>query len=233
MRSSGASLRLIAEQPTVRADESSIDVSAALSSLLPGGLQRGITTRVVGDAARSLLFALVAAPTQAGMWIAVIGVDDLGLGATRGLGVALERMVFVEQPPRSKLGQAIGACIGSFDCVVVQSVGGSLHGARRLRARARERGTVLMQLGGEGSMWGERADVELVASTNRWEGLGVGHGHLVSRHVEVTITGRRGASRPRSTALWLPDDHGEVRAFEETGHQVEHEVEHRVEHGVA
>ena len=46
-----------------------------------------------------------------------------------------------------------------------------------------------------------RADATLWVTRSTWTGLGLGHGHLVARQVEVVV--RAGAS-PRTVSLWLP-----------------------------
>ena len=83
--------------------------------------------------------------------------------------------------------------------------------ARRLQARARERGAVLVVLGPGG---GFEADVSLVVSSATWCGLEQGAGRLQARQVVVEAGGRRQAARPRRLALWLPDAAGEVRVVD-------------------
>ncbi|HET9560974.1 MAG TPA: hypothetical protein VFP01_02625, partial [Propionibacteriaceae bacterium] len=46
----------------------------------------------------SLAMALVAGPSQAGEWIAIVGAPDLGLEAAAGFGIDLERTVVVPRP---------------------------------------------------------------------------------------------------------------------------------------
>jgi hypothetical protein len=78
--------------------------------------------------------------------------------------------------------------------------------ARRLAARARERGSVLVPLGA----WPEPADLRLAVTSSAWHGLGQGHGSLHSRQVEVLITGRGAATRERRASLWLPSPDGTI-----------------------
>jgi len=86
-----------------------------------------------------------------------------------------------------------------------------LAAARRLAARVRERGAVLLLSGATaGAGWPGPVDLELRLTTCRWEGLDRGHGHLQARLVEVTSIGRAAASRPRRARLWLPDRRGRV-----------------------
>src|SRR5205823_2466410 len=73
--------------------------------------------------------------------------------------------------------------------------------ARRLVARARERGAVLVTTGSSTAL---TADVRLAVAGARWEGLGQGHGRLRARRMDVVANGRGAAVRERSVALWLP-----------------------------
>ena len=70
--------------------------------------------------------------------------------------------------------------------------------ARRLTARIRERGTVLIVIGDH---WPEVPDVSLIANASRWVGVGTGNGHLAHRAVDVVVSGRRGASRERCITI--------------------------------
>jgi hypothetical protein len=83
--------------------------------------------------------------------------------------------------------------------------------ARRLAARARERGAVLVPLG----PWSEPADLRLAVTASAWLGLGQGHGHLLARQAEVTIAGRGAAARERRFLLWLPSPDGTITLLEQ------------------
>jgi len=199
-------------RPLALRREDHLPVLPALTSLLPGeGLRRGTTVGVTGEAAggaTSLALALVAAASQAGSWVAAVGLPSLGLVAADELGVALERLVLVAAPERSQWGSVTAALVDGFDCVVVAAHRGvPAAAARRLAARARERGTVLVVLGGG---WPERAAVELRIARTRWEGIEPGHGHLRARKVRVLAGGRGDAARPRTVDLWLPAATGGV-----------------------
>ncbi|MGH8875724.1 MAG: hypothetical protein ACRD0P_00005, partial [Stackebrandtia sp.] len=43
----------------------------------------------------------------------------------------------------------------------------------------------------------------LSPEASRWHGLGQGHGRLRYRELDITVTGRRAATRPRHTTLTL------------------------------
>jgi hypothetical protein len=187
--------------------------AAELGDLFPsGGLRRGSTVVVRGSTA--LLLALLAVTTAAGSWAVVVGMSDLGLLAAAEFGVVLHRLVLVPRPG-AELGAVAAALLDGVDLVVVATDGITLFQARganlarRLSARARHRGAVLLAF----SSWPGGADLELSCSAVSWSGLGVGHGCLAGRRITVTARGRGAATRPRRAVLSLPGD-GTVAAQE-------------------
>jgi hypothetical protein len=76
----------------------------------------------------------------------------------------------------------------------------SYSDARKLEARARERGSVLAVMG---DGWPGSAAVRLGIVTGRWCGLEDGCGHLWGREVEVVASGRGSASRPQRARIWF------------------------------
>jgi hypothetical protein len=211
-------LRQIVERtrPTALAREQVLPVHPTLGDLLPGGaLQRGTTVSVTGEAATSLALALLAEASIHGSWIAVVGLPTLGLAAAAELGLALERLVLVRDPSPASWASVVAALVGSFDGVVlapthrVRSVD-----ARRLSARARERGSVVVQLDmGRAAL---EPDIRLTTSGVRWQGLGDGYGRLQARRVQVESSGRRRAARPRRADMWLADEAGHIAVAEPT-----------------
>ncbi|MGI8662955.1 MAG: hypothetical protein ACR2LQ_07060 [Acidimicrobiales bacterium] len=188
-----------------------LPVTLAFSSLLPDGLRRG-TTVVVGGST-SLALALVAGPAAAGSWVAAVGISSLGLAAAHELGVDLAHLVLVAEPPKQQWATVVATLVDGLDIVVVRSsarVAGA--DARRLTARARERGSVLVILAAQKGLdaWPEAPDVSLTVTASAWEGLGEGHGHLRARRVTVEADGRRVYARPRRAELWLPAAGGGV-----------------------
>ena len=201
-------------RPVALAGEQLLPVLPALAPLLPdGALRRGTAVAVAGaGAATSLGLALVAGPSQAGSWVAGVGLTSLGLLAAGELGVALERLVLVAEPPPALWPTVVAALVDAFDAVLLAPPGHLRPGdARRLAARARERGAVLVAMGATGPL---APDVRLTAAAVTWEGAGHGDGHLRARRVEVEATGRGRAARPRRAVLWLPDARGRVRLDE-------------------
>lgn len=200
-----------------RADEGverSLPVVAALRPLLPGGcLRRGSTLAINANAsgflagaaggATSLLLAVLAEASAAGSWCAAVGLPRLGLVAAAEAGVAIERLALVPHPGPDWV-EAVGALLDGLDIVVVATPGGVVPQlASRIAARARQRGTVLVAVG----PW-PGADVALRVTGATWHGLGAGVGRLRRREVEVVVSGRGAAARPRRGHLWLPGPSG-------------------------
>ena len=220
-------LRLLGRRvaPLTGAHERTLPVPAPLRDLFPGGaLQRGWVVAVEGGGATSLALATAAGPSAAGSWTAVVGEEGVGLAAAAEAGVVLERLLVVAAPgPRAAV-EAAATLVGSVDVVVLGAgvrLGAADH--RRLAARLRERGSVLIRLGGghgasvrpggarspgRGVEDPQGADVCLRVVSSRWSGLGDGWGLLRSRRVSVQARGRGAASRPRTVDLLLPGPDG-------------------------
>ncbi|PXY38177.1 hypothetical protein BA062_05490 [Prauserella flavalba] len=182
-----------------------LPVLPALAELLPwGGLRRGSTVAVHGST--SLLLALLAEATASGSWAAVVGIPRLGLVAARELGVEVGRLALVPRPG-ADFASATAALLDGVDLVATGPPGrfGGTQTARRLSARARNRGAVLLSLG----PW-PGAEVELRCGPVSWSGLGEGHGYLREREVVVDVAGRGAAARPFRASLLLPGPGGAV-----------------------
>ena len=192
-------------RPVALAEERLLPVLPTLSGLLPGGgLRRGSTVAVAGGT--SLALALLAGPSAAGSWAAVVGVPALGLVAAAEAGVAVDRLGLVPAPG-TEWPAVVAALLDALDVVVVRVPDRAVRAAdaRRLAARARERGTVVVLAGRPAvAAWPEGPDLQLTLGDPGWEGLGPGHGHLQRRRVHLEVSGRREAARPRAADLWLP-----------------------------
>jgi hypothetical protein len=196
--------RVVVEPGTTLAAERLLPVVPALRPLLPGqGLRRGSTVAVSRSAALAL--ALVAGASAAGSWAAAVGLPDLGMVAAAEAGIALERLALVPAPGARAWPAVVAALLDAVDVVLVRSPAGlPAREARRLAARARERGAVLVPLGA----WPEAPDLRLAVTASAWRGLGQGHGRLEARWVEVAVGGRGAAARERRAGLWLPGPDG-------------------------
>lgn len=197
-------------RPVARADDQLLPVAATFDGLLPwSGLRRGATFAVTGAAATSLALALAADASKAGSWCAAVGLPSLGLLAAVEAGIELARFPMVAASSTGReWASVVAAVVDALDIVLVRPPGRvGAADARRLTARARERGAVLVSVG---APW-EGADVRLDVREVAWHGLGRGHGHLRARRVDVIAEGRGAAARPRRASLWLPDADGELR----------------------
>jgi len=216
-----------------------VPVAPEVASLtLHGGLPRGGRVSLAGGAGRvSLALALMAEPLRQGSWVAVVGAPWLGMAALAEWGVPREQVLVIDHPDRSiplainrmsppgsaqnmgpdQWGPVMASLIDGCDLVLFAGRRVGVREARRLSARAREKGTVLMQLGTDAvahcqTTWPETADLTLSVTSSRWEGIGDGYGFVRRRRVSVDVTGRRKGRR--TVQLWLPDHDGKVRPAE-------------------
>jgi hypothetical protein len=172
-------------------------VSRTLESL-PG--LSGVLQLRTGDAyavdSPSLAAALVAGPSQAGDWVGIVGVPDLGLEAAAQFGIDLDRTVVVPHPGELWLSVTAGLLDVAAIVVVKPPVPVSAQQAERLKSRLRIKDAALV-------CWGEwpRCDATLTITESSWVGLGRGHGRLTARRVVVSV---RGAGPVRHIPLWLP-----------------------------
>jgi hypothetical protein len=204
-------------RPVALARDLLLPVPSPLAGLFPeGGLRRGSTVVVrpgarAGDGALSLAFALMVSASQAGSWCAAVGLSGLGPVAAAGLGVHLERLALIPAPG-DQWPVVTAALLDAVDVVLVRAHRPRQSDARRLVARARERGAILLAFSGS---WPDGADLRLAVTASAWLGLGQGHGHLQARAVEVTASGRGAAVRPRHARMWLPGPDGTLAALEQ------------------
>jgi hypothetical protein len=207
-------LRQLGERvrPLSAAAERVLPVPTAFAELIPqGGLVRGSTVVTSGSAATSLALALAGPATAAGSWCAAIGIAHLGLLAAAELGVVLGRTLLIAEPEPQEWAGTVAALLDAVEVVLVQPTAPITPTVqRRLVARARDRGSVLVQAGGHPGVWAAQPDLAVASGASRWEGVGIGHGRLRARRVEVSVSGRRGAVRPRTAELWLPGPEGQV-----------------------
>lgn len=217
--------------PSAATHERHLPVDESLEPLLFGGaLALGSTVGVAGPGAVTLAVALAARASREGAWTAAIGfgggrAGGLGEGRAGGLGVralaergvCLERWVHVDAAQRCSA-SVLGAAISGFDVVLLgpRALGqGGLTGAveRQLRARLRQRGAVLLSVGG--SFAGEPTagvalDVTITIGRTKWEGLADGYGRLLARQADVHVEGRAAAAKRRRLLMWLPGPDGQI-----------------------
>lgn len=165
-----------------------LPVAAGLTRLLPsGGLDRGST--VVLDGSTALVLALLAEASRSGSWVGIVGLPRVGVLAAHQQGLDLEKVVLVPVPgPDGPT--VVAALLDGVDVVVVGDVALSDADRRRLSARARERGAVLLST----TPW-PGARVVLTVTESCWDGIGQGHGRLRERRLIVRGGGRGSAAR--------------------------------------
>jgi hypothetical protein len=96
----------------------------------------------------------------------------------------------------------VGALLDAVDVVVARPNGVTDGDARRLTARARSKGGILVLFGPQAASW-PAVEIELSATHGRWTGIDRGYGRLRQRQLRVAATGRGRSARPRNTELWL------------------------------
>ena len=159
----------------------------------------------------ALALALLAGPSRAGGWCAVVGVTDFGAEAAVALGIDLDRTVLVPDPGEQWL-EVTSALVDVATMVLVRPNGRvAPSAADKLAARLRKRGAALVVQERVPGEW-PRCEVRLTATEPAWTGLGQGHGHLRSRR--LVVEARRGTAPPRRGALWFPAEDQSYRPVE-------------------
>jgi hypothetical protein len=156
----------------------------------------------------SLAMALIAAPSRAGAWSAVVGAEDFGVEAAAEMGVDLTRTVLVPDPGEHWL-EVTAALVDVVTMVVLRAPSGVTDRvAGRIGARLRKRSAALVS-------WGRwpGAEATLSLRSSAWSGVERGHGRLRSRRVVVDV--RRGSAPARHAELWLPGQDQPIGRVEE------------------
>lgn len=151
-----------------------------------------------------LAMALMAGPSGAGAWSAVIGVSDFGLEAASGFGVDLDRTVLVPEPGDAWL-EVAAALVDVLQVVVVRPPGKvSQHQAARLSSRLRQRDALLISVGD----W-PHTESRLWVEESTWTGIGRGHGRLTGHRARVVA--RLHTGQQHDAEIWLPGIDLQVR----------------------
>jgi len=175
-----------------------LPLAPALNELLPTGLRRGQVIAVEGST--SLVLALVAEASREGSWAAMIGMPQVGVVAATRRGIELARLALIPHPG-SQAPAVAGACIDGMDIVVFgPRLAMSDADRRRLAARTRERGGVIISAG----PW-TGAHVNLTVERTQWSGLGAGDGRLRAREITVAVSQRAGGSARRVSLVLEAD----------------------------
>ena len=175
----------------------SLPVAKALQPIIPDGvLVRGRTVLCSGDAAMSTALLAVSAATQAGSWLAVVGVNDFGLMSACEQGVALQRTVLVTPTANEKdWTSTVAAVADGFEVVMLEVPREvSESDARRIQTRiqARRNVLVLVETSRSASLRSVfQPDVVLHTVTTQWDGIEHGAGYVQGRLIDVMVSGRR------------------------------------------
>ena len=167
----------------------------AIERLLPDrGLRRGSAYAL--DRSMPLLTSLLAEPSRAGTWCAVVGMPEFGVENAIEMGVDLDRLVLVPHPGERWLG--VVAALAEVIGVVALRPGGRVRDsdAARLAARLREREAVLLVQG----PW-PQAEATIAAEHVAWSGLGDGHGYLDRGRMTISVRARRAVARTSLAAV--------------------------------
>ena len=181
-----------------------VPVLPALREVLPrGGLTRG---SVVAVAEFGLLcLALAAAASADGAWCGIAGIPEAGVLAAAALGLDAGRTLLVPEPGPS-WPQVVASLLDGCEIVLLRPPARAPAQIRqRLEATLRRGRGVLVVAGG----W-PGAQLRLRVVSQRWTGLGDGHGRLRACCAEVAADGRGEAARARTRWLWLPGEDGGV-----------------------
>jgi hypothetical protein len=183
-----------------------LPVLPTLRDLLPrGALARGSVLAVPEFGL--LCLALAAGASAAGAWCGIAGVPEAGLAAAVGVGLDPERTLLVPDPGPS-WPQVVASLLDGCELVLLRPPATTPVQVRhRLEAVLRRADGVLLVAGD----W-PGAQVCLRVTSQRWTGLGDGHGRVRACCAEVTADGRGEAALTRTRWLWLPAEDGGVAA---------------------
>ena len=183
-----------ARAPMMLARDRALALSGPLAVALPS-VQRGAVVAVGGDAGSgmtSTVLGVAAAATAAGEWAAMVdGTGTLGGLAAAEAGVDLARFAVVRDVPRDRWATVVAALLDGVSVVLAELPRSVRVGdARRLAARARERGTVLVVFAPDERAWPAEAPVRIHTRGGAWSGLGAGDGVLEVRTPLTSVTAR-------------------------------------------
>lgn len=189
-------------RPTVLARDRTLSIPGPLGDVLPDGLARGSVLVVeghVGAGATSVALSLCAAATAIGEWAAVVDLHGTWGGeAVAELGAASERIAVIRRVPPDRWATTVSVLLDGMSVVVADVPRHVRAGeARRLVARARERGVALVPVIWSPGQWPATASRRLHADGRSWPGLEVGCGLLAARPPTVRIGAVDGTTRDR------------------------------------
>ena len=181
-----------------------LPVLPPLRELLPrGGLTRGSVLAVAEFGL--LCLALVAGASADGAWCGIVGIPEAGVLAAAGLGLDAGRTLLVPAPGPA-WPQVVASLLDGCEIVLLRPPARAPAQVRQRLEATLRRGRGVLLVAGE---W-PGAQVRLRVATQRWTGLGDGHGRLRACCAEVVADGRGEAAMTRTRWLWLPAENGGV-----------------------
>jgi len=181
-----------------------LPVLPALRELLPrGGLARGSVLAVAEFGL--LCLALLAGASADGAWCGIAGIPEAGVLAAAGLGLDTGRTLLVPEPGPA-WPQVAASLLDGCELVLLRPPTRAPAQVRQRLEATLRRGRGVLLVAGD---W-PGAQVRLRVVTQRWTGLGDGHGRLRACCAEVAADGRREAAMTRTRWLWLPAEDGGV-----------------------
>jgi hypothetical protein len=181
-----------------------LPVLPVLRELLPrGGLTRGSVLAVAEFGL--LCLALAASASADGAWCGIAGIPEAGVLAAAGLGLDPERTLLVPEPGPG-WPQVVASLLDGCELVLLRPPARAPAQVRQRLEATLRRGRGVLLVAGD---W-PGAQVRLRVVTQRWTGLGPGHGRLRACCAEVVADGRGEAAVTRSRWLWLPAEDGGV-----------------------
>lgn len=198
-------------RPTSLAADRTLPVLEALAPLFPNGaLQRGSMVQITGSGGTAVALAVAAGASRNGSWVGFVGAEMIGWAAAEQLGVDPRRSLVVTDVPVGSWANVTAALIDAVDVVVAAPTHGVRPAdARRLAARARERGSAMIVVEPR-IAWPVDADIALRSVNSSWHGLERGHGRLTARRMTIESIGRRAAAQLRQVDVWIPAEDGSV-----------------------
>ncbi|HZE38447.1 MAG TPA: hypothetical protein VE172_06500 [Stackebrandtia sp.] len=183
-----------------RADAArSLPVSRELETLLPQGIRTGSTlpiTATASSGATSLMLALLAGPSRAGQWCAVVGQPRLLPEAADESGVTLNRLALIPEP-RQLWDEVVAALIEGIGVIAFRLAAAAPHRvAVRLAAKARRSRAVLVPFGPGAPAWPDTG-LGLTVEAAHWRGLGTGSGRVTCCELDVRATAGHSTRRAR------------------------------------
>jgi hypothetical protein len=149
-----------------------------------------------------------------GAWLAVVGIDDLGIEGAVELGVHAERMVAISATTAHEWAERLVAAADGFELIITVAPARADQVMRKVLQRLQARGAVVLtvppSLPGSNPIHTDlHTDVDITTTGGEWLGIGEGHGRLMARRVMVGSSGRR-IPRPVTVDCWLPGPDGRI-----------------------